>query len=475
MKTSDILNGLDLNDPNKKYIEKQLKFVDDVEKRFNSSTFCSAKWLQSTIALYNGYTHSCHHPPAHKIQDSDIDNNPAGIHNTSAKIATRRDLLSNIQTSECSYCWNIENLDSAHLSDRHYKTSNEDWSAPYIDQIYNNPLSSTIIPPYLEIAFDSTCNFKCAYCSPDVSSKWMEEIEQFGSYPTSHNTHNLDWLRSTKRIPIPNKDFNPYVDAFWKWWPELSKNLKVLRITGGEPLLSKHTWRLLENLLTNPHPSLTLVINTNMDVPDEFINKLIYYKNALTDKLCDFQIYTSCETHGVHAEYSRFGMNYGKFISNIEKYLSSTDKNSKIAIMSTMNALSIQRFDKFLSDVLILRAKFNNDITYNRLPISINYLYWPPFLRIQVLPYDILSSIATRLKIFSENNSATYNHFRLDVLYLEEIDQIHRLTEFMLKKENDRTLSVDRQDFVSYITEYDRRRKTNYFATYGISLDDMSA
>ena len=39
-----------------------------------SSTFCLAKWLQSTVLLQNGETHSCHHPSRHKINPDDLKN-----------------------------------------------------------------------------------------------------------------------------------------------------------------------------------------------------------------------------------------------------------------------------------------------------------------------------------------------------------------------------------------------------------------
>ena len=47
------------------------------------------------------------------------------------------------------------------------------------------------------------------------------------------------------KMPIPQRDPNPYVDAFWKWWPELYRDLHTFRITGGEPLLVK---RYLESV-----------------------------------------------------------------------------------------------------------------------------------------------------------------------------------------------------------------------------------
>ena len=47
-----------------------------------SPSFCLAKWLQVTLHLHKGTTHSCHHPPTHQIQIDDIKDNPSGLHNT---------------------------------------------------------------------------------------------------------------------------------------------------------------------------------------------------------------------------------------------------------------------------------------------------------------------------------------------------------------------------------------------------------
>ena len=34
-----------------------------------------------------------------------------------------------------------------------------------------------------------------------------------------------------------SEEDNPYIEAWWKWWPEVSKTLNILRITGGEPTI----------------------------------------------------------------------------------------------------------------------------------------------------------------------------------------------------------------------------------------------
>ncbi len=55
-------------------------------------------------------------------------------------------------------------------------------------------------------------------------------------------------------MPFKGTDPNPYVDAFWEWWPELYRDLDTFRITGGEPLLSKDTWGVLDYIIEQENP-----------------------------------------------------------------------------------------------------------------------------------------------------------------------------------------------------------------------------
>jgi len=104
-----------------------LKYVQGVRQELNdlSPSFCAAKWLQSSIHLGIGETHSCHHPVRHKISTHDLESNPASIHNTYEKIKARQEMLRGERPKECSYCWNVE--DQNELSDRYYKSA-EPWA-----------------------------------------------------------------------------------------------------------------------------------------------------------------------------------------------------------------------------------------------------------------------------------------------------------------------------------------------------------
>jgi hypothetical protein len=184
-----------------------------------SCSFCVAKWKQVTLHLHTGQTHSCHHPVPHKIPVEELDGNPSALHNTKFKKLQRKQMLEGDRPKECDYCWRVE--DNNEISDRTYK-SKEPWAESYIPEIIQKPWDDNVNPSYLEVSFSSVCNFKCSYCSPQVSSKWMEEVQKHGPYPTTTAHGGIDWLKDQGVMPIPNKDYNPYVEAFWKWWPDVS-------------------------------------------------------------------------------------------------------------------------------------------------------------------------------------------------------------------------------------------------------------
>jgi sulfatase maturation enzyme AslB (radical SAM superfamily) len=245
--------------------------------------FCLAKWTQVTMHLGIGLTHSCHHPAQHKIPISEIKRDPSALHNTLYKKRQRKEMLEGNKPKECGYCWNIED-NSSNFSDRVFKSS-EQWSIPHFNEIKELNWRENFNPRYVEVSFSNTCNFKCAYCGPQYSSKWVEEIEKYGGYKTSTNYNNIEELELKKEMPYKHSEHNPYLDAFWEWWPNLYRDLHTFRITGGEPLLAKDTFKVLEYIQTNweQNLNLSLAINSNLGVPDNLIDKFI----EIAEDLCN--------------------------------------------------------------------------------------------------------------------------------------------------------------------------------------------
>ena len=133
----------------------------------------------------------------------------------------------------------------------------------------------------------------------------MKDIEGNGEYPVQFGSHNLDYLKETEKFPYKHSDPNPYVDVSGSGFLRLS-HLRVFRITGGEPTMSKDVWKVLDYIYENVQPELSIAINSNLGTDPRLIQRLIDAVNKLEDKVKQIEIYTSCESIGEQA--SMFAM-----------------------------------------------------------------------------------------------------------------------------------------------------------------------
>jgi organic radical activating enzyme len=273
-----------------------------------SETFCGAKWYNATIWLGNGMTASCHHPPPHRIDPEEVKKNFRALHNTEYKKLVRKEMQEGIQTRECEYCWKIENLKQDLVSDRYYKS--KCYSEDNLAQAFDTDWREDIIPQRLEIAFDNNCNFACSYCNAGFSTTWAHDINKNGAYQDLNSdgwgafAHNGGWAMP---YGVKNED-NPYIEAFWKWWEaELQYHLTELRVTGGEPTMSKDFWKLVKWFRENtdsPAINMDFSFNSNLGIKQNRIDELI----GLSYEMKNLGVFTSNEAVGAHAEYIRDGL-----------------------------------------------------------------------------------------------------------------------------------------------------------------------
>jgi organic radical activating enzyme len=445
------------------HFEKTKEKLDKVGKGF-----CLAKWTQVTLQLQTGHNHSCHHPVTHKISELEVAQNPSALHNTNYKKNRRREMMEGLRPKECDYCWNIED-NSNEFSDRVYK-STEPWSMQYFDEVLKTKGEKDINPKYVEVSFSNVCNFKCSYCGPAFSSQWMDEIQQHGSYPTSTNFNNLDYLKSTDQMPIPHNKKNPYVDAFWKWWPDLYKDLHTFRITGGEPLLAKDTFDVLDFINSEPNPNrkLNLSINTNLSAPEKIFNE---FREKITklmneERVNEFILFTSCDAHGEHANYIRHGFNYDLFIERINILLTENPKLT-IIIMSTYNALSVPSYKGLIKDVYELKKKYHSAERYygSSVILDSSYLRWPPHQSVKILDkewIDEVNSQAQLMDFYEQVRVGGDGYGFTDI----EITKVKRIAEWMKNHDDDSTFLKNRKDFFIFVRHHDMRRGTNFLEVF---------
>jgi len=451
------------------------RHFENTKQKLNTTGcgMCLAKWTQTTIHLQLGRTHSCHHPDTHVIPLSELKRNPSALHNTNFKKEKRREMLEGKRPSECDYCWNVED-NSNEYSDRIFKSS-EPWSAPFHDEIVNANWRENYFPKYVEVAFSNACNFKCSYCGPSFSSQWVQEIERFGGYPTTDNFNDIQWMVDQGRMPFKHSEENPYVEAFWKWWPELYHNLHTFRITGGEPLLSKDTWEVLDFIINTdkPNTNLNLSINSNLGVPDNLIDKFIDKINRICDasRVKEFVIFTSVDGWGKQAEYGRHGLVFNQFWDNLNKILTKCPKVT-IGIMSTYNALSVPSYHKLIRGVYGLKREYGSTDRAWTTPVSLDasFLRHPLHQTVQVLPYDFSNQIKSHSKLadtYVEVFHSNLNTSGVSYGFTEiEVTKLKRIYDWMISEQDPKQLLINRYNFFKFFDAHDKRRGTDFCKTF---------
>jgi organic radical activating enzyme len=413
-----------------------------------SPSFCAAKWYNATIWLGSGMTTSCHHPPAHLVDKDKVQANPRLLHNTDQKKEDRRKMLAGERPAGCEYCWKIEDMGRDAVSDRVYKS--KIYPIEALHEARNTPADQDVNLRTLEIAFDRTCQFACSYCNPAFSTTWVNDIRRNGPYQRlesdgrNHFTHTHDSAQ-----PYSIRESNPYVDAFFAWWEsDLHRSLQELRITGGEPLMSHHTWRLIDWFRDNQGRSKTrLAINSNLG-PQVDVYRLIDSTAGMP-----VEIYTSMEAVGTRAEYIRDGLDYALWRQNVQALL---DAGITVHCMSTINALCLTTLPQLLDQLLKWKFTHGRD----RINFTLNILRFPSFQSPLVLPGHLREQFRQDLVQWM------VAHRGLSCLHEHEIRHTQRLIDYLdvVKTPHSDAFDLPRlhNDFREFYTQYDQRRNKNF-------------
>ena len=415
-----------------------------------SSSFCAAKWYNATIWLGSGMTTSCHHPPAHLIDINRVRTNPRLLHNTDQKKADRRKMIAGERPSGCEYCWKIEDMGSDAISDRVYKS--KIYPIKALDDAFVTAPDTDVNLRTLEIAFDRTCQFACSYCNPAFSTTWVNDIRRNGPYQDlvsdgrNHFTHTHDSAQLFKVT-----ESNPYVDAFFAWWEsDLHRTLTELRITGGEPLMSQHTWRLIDWFREHKGKSTTrLAINSNLGT-DVDIDRLLQSTQGM-----QIDLYTSNEAVGLQAEYIRDGLVWDNWANNVERLLDSGQFRG-IHVMATINALCLSTLDQLLECIMNWKLKYGKDAV----SFTLNILRFPSFQSPLVLPDAQRTVYRQRLITWLEHWADS------DVIHEHEVNHTQRLIDYLdvVKSPHSEAFEMNKllNDFKQFYTQYDQRRGKNF-------------
>jgi hypothetical protein len=231
-----------------------------------------------------------------------------------------------------------------------------------------------------------------------------------------------------------------------------------IRVTGGEPSQSMNFWQFMDIMKQYPSPNLRLAVNSNLGLNETTVNRLINISHELDIK--EFDLYTSNESYGEHAEYIRDGLKYDLWRSNLVRVIEEA-KIRQVVIMMTINSLCLFSITEFLDDMLKLKKQYGA----NKPVVDFNILRWPAFMSPVTLPDDIKHELHGKLSIWFRR------HKNNPLLNQNEKAQIQRLIDYIdvvnrghVTTETD--MSLQFHDFKSFYVQYDIRRNKSFTDTF---------
>ena len=459
MPLNENIKGNELFKINGRY---QSKYFHDAGKVFEelnevSSSFCLAKWFNVSIHIPTGQTHSCYHPRSHSVPLEEIAIDVSALHNTKHKKEQRKLMLEGQRPDECNFCWQIEDSGNQ-LSDRAYR-SKDVYEDGLIEEARALGFEGNAIPRYVEVNFNQACNFKCSYCSPHLSTAWQQDIEQNGAIILSDRWHNdITWV---KKLNIDNGPDNPYLKAFWEWMPVIYSKLQTFRMTGGEPLMDKNTFKMFDYVYEHPHPALNLSITSNCCPPGNQWSKFMISLKKITEKsaIDHFMLFCSLDSWGKQAEYIRPGMDFDLLYQNVTDFLANGDKHS-LTFIITFNVLSYSGFVEYIKNIHKLRNQYSKG--RQLIWFDIPQLQDPDFLNSKLLP-EMVTELENAKEYMLANTEGLFNHHKGFKDF--EVSKVQRLIDW-IKQESNFDKNKSMKNFYLFFTEQDKRRNTSFVNTF---------
>lgn len=404
-----------------------------------SDFFCPAKWDELYLYLNHGNSNSCHHPIPHAIPEELLEADPYVLHNTPHKLKMQQLMMDGHRPKECHMCWHVEDLDPDVVSDRIIKS--QQWAAD-ISELKVDP---HYVPKFIEVVFDNYCNLSCSYCDSGQSSSWAAKIHR---EPLKLDT---DYRELYSRVHIePGSVKESYLTAWTKWWSEIGHQVERLKISGGEPLMSKNVWRFFDTL----DQDLTwLVINSNFSVDSKMVHRFI----DVAKKFKRVSVAASIDATGDIAEYSRQGLDCQLFLDNIDLWCSSTNPNNVLHLQSTVNILNIWGFTDMLDLSIALSKKYPGRIQ----PLYSTMVRFPEFQSVSILPAALRHKLADQIIDWLDQNK--------DQITEKEQSYVTK-TAIYLQQQPEQLVNIDqgqlRLDFKKFIVYYDTTAKKGYRNIY---------
>ena len=407
--------------------------LNDKQKHLlmESETFCMLPWMHMH-AFPDGRAYPCclsdyWHPVGDLRQHT-----MAEVWNQDAYRNMRQNMLAGKGCKECTKCYEQER--AGFFSMRNDANRNYGHHIAEVEQTQEDGTHPDFKIRYWDVRFSNLCNFRCRSCGPIFSSNWFNDhVKLYGRVP--------DVLkRDMARIEYTTGNEDGMLEQMEPHIPHLEQ----VYFAGGEPLIMKEHYHLLEKLIEAGKTDVRIQYNTNFSELRYKDKHVFEYWKHFTN----VSVGASLDGMGVQAELIRKGTDWAQTVENrqrmieevphVDFYVSST--------VTAMNVLHVLDFHRDWTEQGLIKAK----------DFNVNICQSPEWYRI-----DIFSEQFKRDVIIPA--------YEQHITWLEPQDKLRRATNGFRSALNFLTSQNQHQywsRFVEEIEKLDRVRNENFWELF---------
>lgn len=265
----------------------------------------------------------------------------------------RQQMLAGVRPTACNKCWALE--DSGITSDRQLKNSMLDYYTNLdIQVLYQQARDNQASIVSYKIDTSTVCNATCVTCGPHSSSSWQRLSKKYsGTQPVVFNNTKIK---------------KSAVDTVINF-----ENAVTINFRGGEPLMSKTNFYILEKLLEHGNVDCFLSFTTNGSIV------LDSSQWELISRFKNLNFNFSIDGIKKVFEYMRYPLSWDKLLENIDICKQRNVPISASYTISNINLLYHQTTTQWFKD---------NNIAYIH-----NLVYRPTHFRPAALSLDVKEKI----------------------------------------------------------------------------------
>ena len=343
------------------YIDADKLNEQQFERLVESKNFCMLPWVHMH-AFPDGRTYPCcladYWHPVGDLRK----NTMAEVWNQDKYKAMRVNMLEDRPCKECTKCYEQEA--NGFFSMRNEANRNLGHYIGDVDLTEPDGTHPEFKIRYWDIRFSNLCNFSCRTCGPIFSSNWYNDhVKMYNRVP--------DVLgREMTRIEYAGGD----EDSIQRQMEPHIPYLEQVYFAGGEPLIMKEHYFLLDRLLELDKTNVRLIYNTNfseMRFKDRHV--LEYWKKFET-----VNVGASLDAMGPRAELMRKGTVWQQAVDNRRRMMEETPHVDFYvsATVSAMNVLHVIDFHREWVEQGLIEAK----------DFNINLCQSPEWYRANIFP-----------------------------------------------------------------------------------------